>query len=68
VCGVPRRPLHRYLVGAAAGTAIGAIVWVFAVSEPGLGIRILLECVAAGLFTSTSIAEETGPLKPEPSA
>jgi len=66
--GVPRRPLHRYLVGAAAGTAIGAIVWVFAVSEPGLGIRILLECVAAGLFTSTAIAEETDSLKPELSA
>jgi hypothetical protein len=60
VFGVPHRPLHRYLLGAAAGTAIGAIVWAFAVSEPGLGIRILLECVAAGLFISTSVADETG--------
>jgi hypothetical protein len=57
--GVPRRLLLRCLLGAAAGSAIGVIVWVFAVSAPGLGIRILLECVAAGLFTSTSIAEET---------
>jgi Concanavalin A-like lectin/glucanases superfamily/VanZ like family len=62
--GVPRRPLHRYLLGAAAGTAIGAIVWAFAVSEPGLGTRILLESLAAGLFISTSITEETGRWKP----
>jgi hypothetical protein len=41
---------------------------VFAVSEPWLGVRILLECLAAGLFTSTSIAEETDPLRQEPSA
>lgn len=70
--GVPRRPLHRYLLGAAAGSAIGAIVWAFAVSEPGLGIRILLECVGAGLFISTSVAEETRaseiPLRPARSA
>jgi Concanavalin A-like lectin/glucanases superfamily/VanZ like family len=59
LCGVPQWPLHRYLLGAAAGAALGAIVWAFAVSEPGLGIRILLECVAAGLFISTSVAEET---------
>jgi hypothetical protein len=64
LCGVPRRRLHRYLLGAAAGTAIGAIVWAFAVSEPGLGSRILLECVAAGLFISTAITEETGPREP----
>jgi Concanavalin A-like lectin/glucanases superfamily/VanZ like family len=64
LCGVPRRPSHRYLLGAAAGTAIGAIVWSFAVSEPRLGMRILLECVAAGLFISTAIAEETGTWEP----
>jgi hypothetical protein len=58
--GVPRRRMHRYFLGAAAGAAIGAIVWAFAVSEPWLGVRILLECVAAGLFISTSVAEETG--------
>jgi Concanavalin A-like lectin/glucanases superfamily/VanZ like family len=65
LCGVPRRPLYRYLLGAAAGSAIGAVVWAFAVSEPWLGFRILLECVAAGLFISSSIAEETSPLKRE---
>jgi hypothetical protein len=68
LCGIPHRPLHRCLLGAAAGASIGAIVWVFAVSEPWLGVRILLECLAAGLFTSTSIAEETDPLRQEPSA
>jgi Concanavalin A-like lectin/glucanases superfamily/VanZ like family len=67
LCGVPRRPLHRYLLGAAAGTAIGVIVWAFAVSEPRLGMRILLECIAAGLFISPSVAEETSATKPEPS-
>jgi hypothetical protein len=67
--GVPRRPLHRYLLGAAGGTAIGAIVWAFAVSEPRLGMRILLECIAAGLFISTSITEETETsIKAAPSA
>ena len=66
--GVPRRPLHRALLGAVAGSAIGAIVWVFAVSEPGLGIRILLECVGAGLFISTSVGEDTesGKIPPQP--
>ncbi len=59
LCGVPRRPLQRSLLGAAAGSAIGAIVWAFAVSEPRLGIRILLECAAAGLFISTSVADES---------
>jgi hypothetical protein len=68
LCGVPRRPLHRYFLGAAGGITIGAIVWALAVSEPWLGVRILIECVAAGLFISTSIAEETGPLKLGPSA
>jgi hypothetical protein len=68
LCGVPSRPLHRYLLGAAAGIVIGAIVWTFAVSEPRLGMRILLECIAAGLFISTSVAEETSATKPEPSA
>jgi hypothetical protein len=59
LCGVPGRRLHRYLLGAAAGSAIGAVVWVFAVSEPRLGFRIVLECVMAGLFMSTSVADET---------
>jgi len=57
LCGVPRRPLSRFLLGAVAGGAIGAIVWVFGVSNPGLGTRILLECVAAGLVISASVVQ-----------
>ena len=53
--GVPERRWTRYFIGAAAGAVIGAIVWVFAVSSPGLGFRILVECVGAGLVISASI-------------
>jgi VanZ like family/Concanavalin A-like lectin/glucanases superfamily len=59
LCGVPGRPLSRFLLGAVAGGAIGAIVWVFGVSSPGLGTRILLECTAAGLLISASVEGET---------
>jgi hypothetical protein len=59
LCGVPGRPMWRFLVGGVAGGAIGASVWVFAVSNPGLGARILLECVAAGLVISASVERET---------
>jgi hypothetical protein len=58
LCGVPGRPLSRFVLGGVAGGAIGAIVWVFAVSNPGLGTRILLECVAAGLVISASVEGE----------
>jgi hypothetical protein len=58
LCGVPGRPLRRFLLGGVAGGAIGAIVWVFGVSNPGLGTRILLECVAAGLVISASVEGE----------
>jgi hypothetical protein len=51
--------LERYLTGMAAGVAIGAIVWIFAVSDPWLGSRILLECVAAGWLISASVAADT---------
>ena len=53
--GVPGRGLIRFFVGAIAGGAIGAMIWVFAVSEVGLGIRILVECVAAGLVVAASV-------------
>jgi hypothetical protein len=59
LCGVPGRPLSRFLLGGVAGGAIGAIMWVFGVSNPGLGTRILLECVAAGLVISASVESET---------
>jgi hypothetical protein len=57
--GVPRRRSARLFVGAVAGLAIGGAVWIFAVSEPRLGVRLLLECVAAGLVTATSVEIET---------
>ncbi len=57
--GVPRRPLSRFLLGGVAGGTIGAMVWIFAVSNPGLGMSILLECVAAGLLISASVENET---------
>ena len=46
-------------VGAVAGLAIGAAVWIFGVSEPRLGVRILLECVAAGVVLAASVETET---------
>jgi hypothetical protein len=58
-CGVPARPLSRFLLGAVAGGAIGAVVWVFGISDPRLGTRILLECIAAGLLISASVETET---------
>jgi hypothetical protein len=60
--GVPRRRLVRYAVGAMAGAALGAIIWIFGVSRPWLGTRILMECVAAGLLISASVEA------PEPDA
>jgi hypothetical protein len=59
LCGIPRRPLIRFFMGALAGAAIGAIVWVFGVTEPRLGMRILIECVAAGLVISASMETVT---------
>jgi len=59
LCGVPGRALSRLLLGGVAAGAIGAIVWAFGVSNPGLGMCILMECVAAGLVVSASVEEET---------
>jgi hypothetical protein len=53
--GVPERRWIRYFIGAAAGVVIATIVWVFAVSNPELGFRILVECVGAGLVISGSV-------------
>jgi hypothetical protein len=58
LCGVPGRPLSRFLLGGVAGGAIGAMVWVFGVSSPGLGARILLECVGAGLLVAASVEND----------
>jgi hypothetical protein len=46
------------LLGGLAGGSIGALVWVFAVTNPGLGLRILMECVAAGLMIAWSVERE----------
>jgi hypothetical protein len=59
LCGVPGRPLSRFLLGGVAGGVIGAVVWVFGVSNPGLGTCILLECIAAGFVVSASVEGET---------
>jgi hypothetical protein len=45
----------RIFVGALAGFAIGAAVWIFGVSDPRLGLRILLECVGAAWVIAMSI-------------
>ncbi|HTF63025.1 MAG TPA: VanZ family protein [Edaphobacter sp.] len=55
IVGTPRRRSMRALIGVLAGVAIGGTIWVFGVSETNLGIRILLECVAAGLVVSASV-------------
>src|SRR5258708_40293623 len=57
--GIPRRTSTRFFAGAMAGATIGGTTWVFGVSEPTLGIRILLECVAAGLVTVASVEADT---------
>jgi hypothetical protein len=53
--GVPRRLSGRLFAGAAAGIGIGGCIWVFGISEPGLGVRILLACVAAGMVVAASV-------------
>jgi len=64
--GVPRRQSTRLFVGAVAGSAIGGAVWIFGVSEPRLGLHILLECVGAGLVIAASVETEAQPHEPPP--
>jgi hypothetical protein len=64
--GVPRRRSTRLFVGVAAGAAIGGAVWIFGVSEPSLGLRILLECVGAGLVMAASVETEAEGHEPAP--
>jgi len=45
--GIPRRPSTRLFAGAMAGSGDRWNLLGLRVSEPSLGIRILLECVAA---------------------
>jgi VanZ family protein len=66
-CGVPERQWIRYFIGAAAGVVIGAIVWFFAVSNFGLGFRILVECIGAGLVIAASVQTEAADERVSPS-
>jgi VanZ like protein/concanavalin A-like lectin/glucanase superfamily protein len=67
LAGVPRRPSIRFFTGAAAGFAVGAVIWIFGISEPRLGVRILLECVGAGLVIAASVETELrGPVLRRP--
>jgi hypothetical protein len=56
--GVPQSRGMRCLLGALAGLAVGATIWTFAVSSRGLGSRILLECLLAGLMVAVSVQPE----------
>ena len=57
--GIPRLLSTRLFSGAMAGAAIGGTTWFLGVSQPGLGIRILLECIAAGLVIVVSLEADT---------
>ena len=57
--GVPQRRAVGFFLGLLAGVAVGGTIWVFVVSSPGLGMRIVLECVAAGVMPAASIEPET---------
>lgn len=58
--GVPHDPWLRAMTGVAAGVVVGGIVWVFGVSAPRLGMRILLESIAAGLTIAVSVISRNG--------
>jgi hypothetical protein len=53
--GVPRRLRSRYLLGAAAGAVVAAVVCTFAVSQVALATHIIAECVGAGMVVSASV-------------
>jgi VanZ family protein len=57
VTGTPRRRSVRIFVGVLAGVAIGGTIWIFGISERDLGIRVLLECVAAALAVAASVEQ-----------
>ena len=60
--GVPQRPSMRFLLGMLAGAAIGGATWAFGITEPSLGTRILLECIAAGLVIAVSVENQSAAL------
>jgi VanZ like family/Concanavalin A-like lectin/glucanases superfamily len=57
--GVPGRSSKRFVAGAMAGAAIGAVIWLFGVSQPKLGMHIFVECVAASMVIAASVETET---------
>ena len=58
--GVPHDPWLRAGTGVAAGVIVGGIVWTLGVSAPHLGMRILLESIAAGLTIAISAIPRRG--------
>ena len=66
LAGIPRRLSTRFFAGAIAGAAIGGTTWIFGVTQPSLGIRILLECIAAGLVIVASVEADTATDRPAP--
>jgi hypothetical protein len=63
--GVPPGPWLRAMTGVAAGGIVGGIVWVFGVSAPHLGTRILLESIAAGLTIAVSVMARNEARRPD---
>jgi VanZ like family/Concanavalin A-like lectin/glucanases superfamily len=53
--GYSRSLPGRFIVAGLTGTAMGAFIWTFGVSQRGLGVRILLECIAAALVIAGSV-------------
>jgi glycopeptide antibiotics resistance protein len=45
----------RWMVCAAAGIAVGISIWIFAVSEPLFGLRVLLLAIAGALTVGTAV-------------
>jgi VanZ family protein len=64
--GVPHRLSMRLLLGALGGVAIGGAVWIFGVSQPRLGMRILLESIAVGMVIGASMETEAERREPAP--
>jgi hypothetical protein len=56
--GIPRRTWTRYLLGAAAGGVVAAVVCTFAVSRAALATHLIAECVGAGMVVSASVEQD----------
>ena len=67
IFGVPHDLWLRAMYGVAAGVVVGGVVWVFGVSKPRLGMRILVESVVAGLTIAASAIARNGARRPDDS-